>query len=224
MVNDNNTWKAMLLFAAVAAAGVDSSTVSPFATSFSSISPPPHKRRNTAFVVPRSLPLPTRLYVSSSAKDNDMISYSEEDVIRILRTTPRYHNKNNSEACHTVLDVLHLISRHSHSISISNDSLELSSINAEQVINDISPNIAAAALRRLTSSPFLPISYQTNKYRRQKQRNYKKVPTIEQNALYDQLIHLLLNKVSDSIDDQLGFLKSTGSNNDNVHSKPPRLL
>ena len=200
----------MLLFAAVAAAG-DSSTVSSFA-----ISPPHIKRRNAAFVVPRSLPLPSRLY--TSAKDNDMISYTEEDVIRILRTTPRYHNNNNGEACHTVLDVLHLISRHSHSISISNDSLELPSISTEQIINDISPNIAAAALRRLTSSPFLPISFQTNKYRKQKKRNFKKVS----NELYDQLIHLLLNKINDSIGDQLGFLRSMGSNNDN--SNPPRLL
>lgn len=219
MFTDNNTWKARLLFAAVAAAG---STVSSFAT-FSYISPPLHiKRRNTAFVVvPRSLQLPTRLYVSS-AKDNDMITYSEEDIIRILRTTPRYYNNNNGEACHTVLDVLHIMSRYSH-ISIPNDSSELSSINTEQIIHDISPNIAVAALRRLTSSPFLPISFQTNKYRRQKKRNYKKVSTEERN-IYDQLIHLLLNKVSDSIDDQLGFLRSTGSNNDNVHSKPPRLL
>ena len=52
---------------------------------------------------------------------------------------------------------------------------ELSSI-IETIVDNVSPNIGAAALRRLVSPPFLPISFQaTNKYRNKQKQMDKRI-------------------------------------------------
>ena len=161
-------------------------------------------------------------YDNSNLNDVQQLS-SEEDAIRILRTSPR-HNHDN-KACHTAFDVLYLMSHYSITTltlfststedftpsSISNLSKdELSSI-IETIVNNVSPNIAAAALRRLVSPPFLPISFQgTDKYRKERKQMDKRISKIEQNV-YDQLMHQILNKMSYTMKSQMSVLSKTST-------------
>jgi hypothetical protein len=143
---------------------------------------------------------------------------NESEIIRILRANPRQCAK----PIETASDVLHLMSQScSPSPSI---------LSVEEIVNNTSPNIAAAALRRLVSTPFIPLTFSTTKkfsqylYKNQ-WSNPKNVVGEKEKHLYGRLIHLLVKKLSVVVDEQLQALMEAATNNyDQSSSTPPKLL
>lgn len=186
-----------------------------------------YQRRSSenGYVIPTSLCATSCAHnndVSNILLDKDSLSYSEEDVIRILRASPRYNGNISRKACHTALDVVYLMSQYTHNLQVykeistphdiakSVSTEDLHSI-IEPVMNGVSPNIAAAALRRLSSPPFLPLSFAHNKYSRRKRHMKNEiVSTKEEQNVYEQLIHLLLKKLSDTMENQLNAWTTNG--------------
>ncbi|KAK1740585.1 hypothetical protein QTG54_008680 [Skeletonema marinoi] len=143
------------------------------------------------------------------------------DIIRMLRANPH----QCTTPIETASDVLHLMS-HSVSPSASNTT-PVSSI--EEIVKSTSPNIAAAALRRLVSTPFIPLTFSTTKkfsqylYKNQ-WSNPKNEVEEKERQLYGQLIQLLLRKLSTAVDGQLQALMESTNNNHDQSSPPPKLL
>lgn len=146
---------------------------------------------------------------------------NESDIIRTLRANPHQCTK----PIETASDVLHLMNQ-SRSRSARNTAPELS---VEELVNSISPNIAAAALRRLVSTPFIPLTFSTTKkfsqylYKNQ-WSNPKNEVEEKERQLYGRLIHLLVMKLSTILDGQLQALMAFNNNFDDQSSPPPKLL
>ncbi|KAL7540172.1 hypothetical protein ACHAXR_009919 [Thalassiosira sp. AJA248-18] len=196
---------------------------------------------------------------AATAATTDQPLLSESDAIRILRAYPRYYSNDKRrqqvamsnpgekmKACHTALDVLYLFSQVSTTLpptinnnvdAITPTSL-LTNMSKEQllsiiepIVDDISPNIAAAALRRLSSPPFLPSSFPTttsrnsrhNYYSNSKNKLMSNVSALER-SVYDQLMQLLLKKLSDAMENQLDNLVASSSTIAQHDNHSPMLL
>jgi hypothetical protein len=144
---------------------------------------------------------------------------SETDAIRILRAQPtrstkKHENGTNAKqsshqsesllSCTNSQDVLRVLQEMSPSRQQSGLSKKL---EAEAIVDVISPNVAAAALRRLLSPPFLPVSFSTTKkgiqyqYLNNKQLILHEVSDLEK-ELYIQLLTLLHTKLKDELKSQ----------------------
>ncbi|KAL7435992.1 hypothetical protein ACHAXM_004953 [Skeletonema potamos] len=157
---------------------------------------------------------------SSIEMESDQQSLNESDIIRILRANPNAHPCTNP--IETASDVLHLMSHQSH--HSVDDNVPLS---PGEIVNSVSPNIAAAALRRLVSTPFIPLTFSTTKkfsqylYKKQWSNPNNDVQEKER-QLYRQLIQLLLMKLRNVVDKQLQTLmESSATTNKN---QSPKLL
>ena len=145
---------------------------------------------------------------------------NESDIIRMLRANPHQCAK----PIETASDVLHLMSQ-SCSLPTPNTAPALS---VEEIVSNTSPNIAAAALRRLVSTPFIPLTFSTTKkfsqylYKNQ-WSNPKNEVGEKESQLYGRLIHLLVKKLSITVDGQLQALMESATNNYD-QSSPPKLL
>ncbi len=155
----------------------------------------------------------------NNGSNTDESQMNESDIIRMLRANPHQCTK----PIETASDVLHLMNQ-SRSRSARNTAPVLS---VEELVNSISPNIAAAALRRLVSTPFIPLTFSTTKrfsqylYKNQ-WSNPKNEVKEEEQQLYGRLMHLLVMKLSTIIDGQLQALMEC--NNYDDQSLPPKLL
>eukprot|EP00956_Cyclotella_meneghiniana_P022260 scaffold41844_cov46-Cyclotella_meneghiniana.AAC.3 len=142
---------------------------------------------------------------------------SEMDAIKILRARPRRIEKHTGEnitvtttsctTAHQVLQVLHYSTSHLNETPL-----------VEVVVNEINPNVAAAALRRLVSPPFLPSSFSTTKrgirYLNNKQPIHHGEVTEQEKGLYIQLTTLLQKKLYDCMTVQVDTLSSFAKNDD----------
>ncbi len=159
--------------------------------------------------------------LDSSRSSKDEPQMNESDIIRMLRANPHQCTK----PIETASDVLHLLTQ-SHSRSARNTA-PVSSV--EELVNNTSPNIAAAALRRLVSTPFIPLTFSTTKkfsqylYKNQ-WSNPKNEVEEKERQLYERLIHLLMMKLSTVVDGQLQALMESNYNFDDQSSSPPKLL
>lgn len=148
--------------------------------------------------------------------ESEQQSLNESDIIRMLRANPHQCTK----PIETASDVLHLINHHSQH---SDDN----PLSPEDIVNSVSPNIAAAALRRLVSTPFIPLTYSTTKkfsqylYKNQ-WSNPKNEVQEKERQLYRQLIQLLVMKLSNVVDEQLQTLMESSTTPNNNQS--PKLL
>ena len=149
------------------------------------------------------------------------IPMKESDIIVMLRANPH----QCSEPIEKASDVLHLISQ---SLPIYDGTAE--SLSPEEVVNGATPNIAAAALRRLVSPPFIPLTFFTTKqfsqylYKNQWSNPKLEIKETEQ-QLYRQIVHLLVKKLRLVVDEQLqDLMESTSKNGDQASALPATLL
>ena len=226
----------MLFAAAAMASGVDSVTSCDCAAfcyprrvlSFGGRSTTTTTSPSLLFAAESSIDDDSRPDLSKNAaadKDDQLLFVEESDVIRMLRRrSPRYNNDGSQQ---TALDVLYLLSQVSsspptHSSLKNMSKADISSL-VESTVDDISPNIASAALRRLCSPPFLPSlsqhQHRNNNYHKWNQMT--SASTIERNV-YDQLMQLLLEKISSTLERQSDHLASTVAAHDNTNR--PTLL
>lgn len=136
---------------------------------------------------------------------------SELDAVMILRASSSLSTER--EACQSASDVLCVLGQASSSYSSS--TLLLPTLNdVECIIDDVGSNVAVAALRRLCSPPFLPLSsflsssLSTDR-RRQAKRHRESITrddasddaSMERNV-YEKMMQLLLKKIVSSVEDQ----------------------
>ena len=154
--------------------------------------------------------------IESSSEQQKMMK-NESDIIRMLRENPHQCAK----PIETALDVLHLMNQSSHSDD------NHATLSPQDIVNNISPNIAAAALRRLVSTPFIPQTFSTTKkfsqylYKNQWSNPKNEVDEAER-QLYKQLVHRLVIKLNRVLDDLMR--SSTSNNNNNNNQASPKLL
>lgn len=224
-------WKAQLFIAASIAFLTPTDHVGAFMSSTH------HPKKYRRYEIIKNPILNVRLYLDSSEHnlqndelmsknvdvDNNKVSAdpagvdrNESDIIRILRANPHQSKQPIEKAS----DVLNLLSNH-HSQPLS----------VEKVVHNISPNIAAAALRRLVSPPFLPLTFATTKqysqylYKNQ-WSNLRNNRDDEERLLYRQLVHHLLAKLRTVIDEQIQImmLEEGSSTKGSIESQSPQLL
>lgn len=156
--------------------------------------------------------------------DKEQRKMSELDIIRMLRTNP---HRSKTPSIEKASDVLQLLSSQLHSPSL----LFIDSstpICPEVIVKLISPNIAAAALKRLVSPPFIPLSFSTTKKLSQylgknKWSNPRNDEVQEKEKLiYIQLIHHLLMKLSTVVDEKLQAVIELSSNKSQIPQLLPR--
>ena len=140
---------------------------------------------------------------------------SEADAVRILRAFPS--KESSKESCRSAFDVLNILIQASSSSSSSSSTISTISNNnfptderllssvIEQVVDNVSPNILAAALRRLTLPPFLPSSSLPTWRRNNFAKQYD-VLTTEERKVYEKLMQLLLIKIGTSVEYQDMYL------------------
>ena len=151
---------------------------------------------------------------------------SEIDAIKTLRAHPRPAKKyaNNGgyglnsnqpssvTACKSASDVLHILQLTS-SKHRENDQIEVT-------VAETKANVAAAALRRLLSPPFLPASFATTKkgiqYMNSKQSMYQDNISDFEKELYIQLTALLQKKLYNCVESQLETLSSLNIDTDSA--------
>lgn len=162
---------------------------------------------------------------------------SDIDAIKILRARPRRTKKRIGEnsahehpissvtasctTAHHVLRVLH------HSSYLLNETPLGDGINLVEVIVDaINPNVAAAALRRLVSPPFLPSSFSTTKKGKRYLNNRQPINRGEvtelEKGLYIQLTSLLQKKLHKCMKDQVDTLSSLAKSDDSSPALLPK--
>ena len=141
---------------------------------------------------------------------------SEVDAIKVLRAYPhptkkhRITHENNTKqhlnesgsliACKSAQDVLQILHQSS---SLSHQPEWESGDKVEDIVNAVSPNIAAAALRRLLSPPFLPVSFSTTKKGIQylsKQQIHQNDVNESERDLYIKLKTLLEKNIRDNVE------------------------
>jgi|EP00970_Alexandrium_tamarense_P008063 hypothetical protein len=159
---------------------------------------------------------------SAEPSDTRQPELSESDAIRILRAFPRYSNKHGNtsdgipdvltmQACHTAMDVLHVLSQSSSMTSSTGDINSGSEI--EDIVEAVAPNIASAALRRLLSPPFLSASFSAPKksvqYSTQQQcTKHHHATSDTERYTYEQLTTTLLKKLTACMEEQRKDLSS----------------
>jgi hypothetical protein len=148
---------------------------------------------------------------------------SETDGIKILRASPRiikgpndiraeieYDQPFSLTECTSASEVIQVLQW------VNNKG---PSDQVQQIVDDTSPNVAAAALRRLLSPPFLPASFATTKkgiqyISKQPMRRFK--VSESEKDLYIQLTTLLQKKLSDCMCNQLESLLTLEMKSDSV--------
>ena len=166
---------------------------------------------------------------SSTQRETEPIM-SEVDAIKILRAYPRPTTKLSKHldqsgsliACNSAGDVLQIL--HQSSTLLNPSQVSSGDKSVENVVNAISSNVAAAALRRLLSPPFLPVSFSTTKKGIQylsKQPVHQNEASKSERELYIELKTRLQQKLRDSIEEQIeSLLHLTNNDTDST----PKLL
>lgn len=221
-------WKAQLFIAASVAFLTPTDHVGAFSSTH-------HPKKYRRYEIKNPILKNVRLYLDSSEHnlqneelmsknaeiDNNKVSAdpagmdrNESDIIRILRANPHQSKQPIEKAS----DVLNLLSNHSQPLSV------------EEVVHNISPNIAAAALRRLVSPPFLPLTFATTKqysqylYKNQ-WSNLRNNLDDEERLLYRQMVHHLLVKLKTVMDAQIQIMMlEEGTPTSSITSQSPQLL
>lgn len=185
----------------------------------------------------RSLPMKKYVMDDDDHTDNHQISFvytdeplSELDAVRILRA---FSSKESSrESCRSAFDVLNILIQASSSSSSSSTSL-LSKNNfttderflsgvIKNSVDDVSPNILAAALRRLTLPPFLPSSLLLPTRRKKYAKQYD--VSLTEGKVYEKLMQLILIKIDTSVKNQDIYLSRQRRRRNKYVDDRPTLL
>jgi hypothetical protein len=223
MISSTSCWKVQLFIAAAVAFVTPTDHVGAFMSSTHHPSRIKNPMKNVALFLDSSkYNLQNDDLISKNVHvDNEVsaapagVDRNESDIIRILRANPHQSKQPIEKAS----DVLNLLSNHSQPLSL------------EEVVHNVSPNIAAAALRRLVSPPFLPLTFATTKqysqylYKNQ-WSNLRNNIDDEERLLYGQLVHHLLAKLRTVIDEQIQImmLEEESPTRSSIKSQSPQLL
>ncbi|KAL9185229.1 hypothetical protein ACHAXT_003006 [Thalassiosira profunda] len=160
----------------------------------------------------------------------DQPPLSDMDAIRILRATPRYRTGGQQSdfpeemrACHTAVDVLQILGRASPAFfdagemsSIPNLDADQLAATVEELADSVSPNVAAAALRRLSSPPFLPGPGAGRRSRRFLHRGLNASST--ERRAYDGLMKRILDRLASTMERQREYLSSSAVQRGSVNA------